>query len=219
MANDIPLLYLVADLMRDPELRQRFNQNPGRVMNDARYGLDASQQDALMTMDKGIIGQALYTLFNLYDFPAGEFQPLSEDFFAEDGGIDPAYPDPKPGIFRFRPLAVSAAAVNTDKKFEIAVFGQSFHKKSQLALRRTNTPGAAEFSFHHVIGTFRCSTVRAVVTPARVPGAPSPEGKFNPGDTFDVVVVNPEPHSAFKPPGFGGGLQEFKAAKPLVIKA
>ena len=71
---EIPLINLLADLMRKAELRQRFNRDQMGVLKE--YGLDATGDDQLavfLTMDKPTIAAKLQALFMLAEQRPGEF--------------------------------------------------------------------------------------------------------------------------------------------------
>jgi hypothetical protein len=179
----IPLLNIVADLMRQPELRQRLNRNPMAVIKE--YGLDTAPQNqlaAFLTMNPVEIGRKLQALMGQAEMEPGDFPPPSEDFFQKDGGIDPAYPSPRPGIFRIRPRRISVAEI-TNNAFEFVVYGQSF-VNTKLTLKRTSDGAEANLTHEHLIGTFRGSVLRAVVRP------PGGMGSFSAGEKYRVVVMN-----------------------------
>jgi hypothetical protein len=207
--NEIPLFSIINDLIREPEVRQRFNRDPKKVIRE--YKLDvaanADQLEALLSMDKTTIGDKLSDLFrNQYQMIPGEFPPPNENFLAEDGGIDPMYPSPKPGTFRVRPWRVSATEVNAKpvKAFELVVYGQSF-VQVDLRLRRISDSQVAKLSFAiPPFGTFRGSILRAVVSP------PQGEAQFNANDNYHVVVLNLPGTTLESDVGPG-------AARPLVI--
>jgi hypothetical protein len=179
---------LLADLMRKPELRERFNRDLMGVV--AEYGVDtapAGQLEALLTMDAPTIAAKLQSLFQQAAMRPGEFPPPGPDFFSEDGGIDPMYPSPRPGVFRVRPRQVSAAVVNAKPvhAFEFVVYGQSF-VNVELKLKRVHpVVGAyARLSVPHLFGTFRGSMLRTIVSP------PQGEPNFTAGNKYQVIVLN-----------------------------
>jgi len=181
--NDIPFLYIIADLMRDADLRQRFNRNPKAVIKE--YGLDATgddQQEQFLTMDKVKIAAKLQALFLNFEMRKGEFPPPGPDYLTEAGGIDPMYPTPKPGVFRARPTHPPAGA-----SFEFVVFGQSF-VNVQLQLKRilpAAPPAVAQLSPPNAFGTFRACGLQTVASP------PTGEPAFVSGHKYQIVVMSP----------------------------
>jgi len=181
---------IVSDLMTDKNLRRVFNEDPERFIRS--YGINDADRAVLLTMNLTTIQllapNYLQTDLARFKIPEGEFRPISEQFFAEDGGLDPQYPSPAPGIFRYQPHSVSAAVINAkaSKSFEVVVFGQSF-LDVELHLIRTRDGLEAPQSSFFVVGTFRCTIVRAVFSP--VP----PDAGFNAGDIFRVRVIGPGP--------------------------
>jgi hypothetical protein len=202
------LFRLVDDLMRDLSVRKRFNLGPNDVIKE--YGLSVRERRLLLTMDPVLIGSnvppQMQAEVNAYVLPVGDFPPESEDFFAEDGGIDPQYPSPAPGIFRYRtnPLAISAAAINAKASvsFEVVVFGQSL-LDTALKLVRVADGHEATIAHFFRIGTFRCSILRAVFSP------PAPDATWTAGHQYKVTVVNL--------PGAAPALTKTIEAKPILV--
>jgi hypothetical protein len=136
-----------------------------------------------------------------YQIPGGEFPPASDDFLAEGGGVNPQYPSPAPGIFRYRTnppfayvkrgpndviRALSADMLNNKQpsSIEVTVFGQSY-LNAQLKLVRVTDGRDAFRSDHHVLGTFRNSILRAVFIPPGGGGT-----LWANGEEYQVTVVN-----------------------------
>ncbi len=215
------LFKLIDDLMRDRPLRRRFGVEPREVMSE--YGLSKRERRILLTMDPGEIAAKVPAEMrdevNAFQLPPGEFPPASDDFLSEGGGLDPQYPSPAPGIFRYRinppflyakdttttPPTIlrgfSADLVNTTASgsIELTVFGQSFvdTEYSQLKLVRVKPNDGAEaaITHFHIMGTFRNSILRAVFN--------APSGTWTAGQQYEVTVVN---------------LQNTPLAKPIKAK-
>ena len=183
--TDIPLLRIVHDLMVNPQLRQRFNQNPNAVIKEYDLdGADEQQLETFLTMNPVDIGTKLEALVHNLRLKPGEFPAPSEDFFQEDGGGEPFYPDPKPGVFRIRPRRVRLA--KAQQPFEFVVFGQSLIEgRCDLELLRVTPANPAnvrlDLSQPVVIGTLRGSKMRTVVS--ELPTFP-----FAVGQQFQVIV-------------------------------
>ncbi len=195
-------LRIVEDLMTSKKLRAQFNQDPDGFIKE--YGLRSQARAVLLTMDWQEIAKKVPPEVrpdvSSFQMQNNEFLPVSEDFFAEDGGLDPQYPSPSPGIFRFRPHAISAAA-KTTKSFELVVFGQSFVDAKLELVRKADgamAPSAHEFR----IGTFRCTILRAIFSPIAA------DGMWKPNDKFEVRVINN--------PG-ATGLEKTHVAQPLLM--
>jgi hypothetical protein len=204
----VALFRLVDDMMRDLSVRKRFNLDPNDVIRE--YGLSVRERRLLLTMDPAVISAnvppQMQQEVNGYQLPVGDFPPESEDFFAEDGGLDPQYPSPAPGIFRYRtnPLAISAAAINAKASvsFEVAVFGQSL-LECELKLVRVADGREATITHFFRIGTFRCSILRAVFSP------PAPDASWTAGHQYKVTVVNL--------PAAAAALKKTFEAKPILV--
>ncbi len=158
----MPLLALVADLRRNPELRHEFNTDAEAVIK--RYELTPPQKKALYTMHLQTVGDAVRQEildFN-FDFMKGEFPRTGDMFLPELDETTTEYPAPTPEIFRFRPKNAAAA----DGKFELHVYGQSFSHDAEIKLKPKAGGGPnLVVKGHRVFGTFRCSHARGVVTP------------------------------------------------------
>jgi hypothetical protein len=144
---------------------------------------------------------------NAFQIPGDEMLPATDDFMSEGGGLDPQYPSPAPGIFRYRinpaflygkdtstnPPTIlrgfSADLVNATAAgaIELTVFGQSFVDKdyTQLKLVRVKPNDGAEAvpTNYYIFGTFRNSILRAVFN------APGGVG-WTAGHQYEVTVVN-----------------------------
>ena len=205
------LYRLVDDLMRDAELRQRFSSNPKKVMRE--YNLNKREKRILLTMDPQVVKNhapaEMKDVIDSFEWPQNEFPPQNDDFLAEGGGVDPQYPSPMPGIFRYRttPLyspikrevqpptvpptfevvrGVSKAILDTLGALEVTVWGQSLlDVKLKLVRVKPNDGREALFndSHHVVMGTFRNSIVRNVFS------APDQAG-WNVGDEYEIQVIN-----------------------------
>jgi len=182
------LARIVRDLMRDRHLRKRFNENPNEIMGE--YGVSDADRAVLLTMDNNQIAAKMPTHMQVevqkFKIPDDEFRAVSEDFFVEDGGADPQYPSPAPGVFRFRPQTRSAVVLNAkpvgQRVFELVVFGQSL---LDVDLNLVRADGAVcSRSNYSVFGTFRCSVLRAVFGP---PGA---DVAWKGGDQYAVTILN-----------------------------
>jgi hypothetical protein len=155
------LVHIVSDLIRDPALRQQFNEDPVKVMDE--YELTKAERLILLTMDRPGITAAVKQELDSFQVDKSEFPPCSEEYLPELGQAPPEYPDPVPAILRFRPLKVKKNAL----PFELIVTGQSFSRSPDAIVKVTekanssNTLAVSSTLF----GTFRCSRLRAVVAP------------------------------------------------------
>jgi hypothetical protein len=204
------LLKIVAAMLHDPEVRRRFNERPARVMDE--YALTAAEKEALLTMKLPKILAQVQNEFPAFEaeitaatVTPGEFPPPREDFFVEDGGADPMYPSPRPGVHRFKPRRPSANVLNNKvvKAFELVVFGQSLLAVN-LTLKRISDGKEARLGILHRFGTYRASILRVVVSP------PVNEATFTANDQYHVIVTN-QPNTA-SAEDVGPGVQH-----PLVI--
>ena len=181
------LAAIVRDLMRNKSLRARFNVEPDTVIGE--YGLDDAARAILLTMNPGVIAPAVPAYMRAevqaFQVPNGELPACNENFLVEGGGADPQYPTPAPGIFRYRPKTISAAEINAKNvvTFEVVVFGQSF-LDAELHLIRQGDNKEAVLTNPFVLGTYRCSIVRAVVSPVQ-----GDNGKFRANDEFTIRII------------------------------
>jgi hypothetical protein len=155
------LVHLVSDLIRDPSLRQHFNEDPVEVMDE--YELTADERLVLLAMDRPTLTAAVKQQLDNFQLAPGEFPPCSEEYLPELGKAPPEYPDPVPAILRFRPLKVKKNAL----PFELVVTGQSFSRSPDAVVKVTEKANAANVLAvsSTLFGTFRCSRLRAVVAP------------------------------------------------------
>lgn len=187
MAKSANLLMLVGALMRDEDVRRRFNEKPKRVMK--QYKLTSDDRDVLWAMDpakivssvNGLIAdlkQEITHAANQMD--PDEFPPIDDDYVETSG---PLYPDPKPAVFRVRPRKIELPAAthpSVCESFEIKLFGQSFSRDPEATVEVT---GAQQMLAEAaVLGTFRCSRMCVVV---RVQA-----GGIVPAGDYTVTLVN-----------------------------
>lgn len=215
----MPLLSIVEDLLRDPELRQRFVAKPIKVMKE--YGLKPREREILLTMDetkiKPKVPASMHDEIDDFSFDEDEFLPANGDFTVEGGGLEPNYPSPKPGIFRYRinypfsyvraqepdpanpgqPIWVvrrgfSAALVNTDatsKPIEVTVFGQSFTDVDlQLIRKRVNGTDDVRAQISHFC---MMGTFRnSMVRAVFMPPVGNSGGSWIAGERYQVRIIN-----------------------------
>lgn len=187
MPNPPGLLLLVAELIKEPALRQAFNANPSQVM--LQFGLSKTERECLFSMDRGEIGSLISAQIQSVAFPVGEFPATDVNCLPEPGGGTPAYPDPTPSIHRVRPNAVAVGDTNV----EIVVHGQSFPPDARVRLEQGNTVRTLTGD---LIGTYRCSKLRIVIP--SVPNAMSGtwdlyvEGNLNASNAHKVTA-GPKP--------------------------
>jgi hypothetical protein len=185
MAKSENLLTLVGALIRDSEVRRRFNEKPNRVMKE--YGLTADDKKILWSMTPATIEAAVdATVLALFktailnapsQMDKDEFPPIDDDYV--ETGTGPLYPDPIPTVFRVRPRKIQVPA--TSKAFEFSIFGQSFSRdpEAKAKVKLGTTQMAVKET---VFGTFRCSRLHVVVRPTG-------GGTVSAG-TYDVTFVN-----------------------------
>ena len=188
------LTVLVRDLLNEHEVRAAFNRNPEAVMKE--YGLSDDERMILYSLDETVIAPEVFPpvdaqIGNYYNGNE-EFHPAGADFVPEPGVTLPAYPTPKPALFRVRPRRVtpddiitvtSNAGVQT-KFIEIKVFGQSFSRMPvpDVSIVNQNPPNAAlAVERVRVFGTMRSSELYVLI---RVQGTASEMW------TYDVTVTN-----------------------------
>lgn len=180
MSDPIPLLHLVSDLVRSKELQVRFVGDPVSMLEE--YEVLEPDRSTFLTMDIAKITKRITEQLTNYH---PSIFPEDPDFLAEDGGVDPKYPTPRPGFFRIKPAQIDAAAVNAKPSgsFELLIYGQSFHD-AQILIERTSDSKTPALAFEVALGTYRCSLLRAVVGPV------AGEQGFKVGDQFKISVVN-----------------------------
>jgi hypothetical protein len=186
------LISLVADLIRDPAIRDDFNNNPDKLI--ARYGLPVDALAAFYTMSRECMHTymtaqtaawldqfACYVPDNdlksyKYDEPGlGSYDP-NDPTKNCDQLADPAYPSPKPQIKQVRPGRYSVA--NGDLRLNI--YGQSFPRTATVEfVGPSGTPTTPKSQT--VSGTFRTSRLVAVFD--------ANDLMVNPGDYKLKVVV------------------------------
>lgn len=232
------LFKIVDDLMRDATIRKRFVADPRALI--AEYNLSNRERRILLTMNKRLVKdyvpQQMHDEVRDFIFSPGEFLPSGDEFLSEFGGLDPQYPTPEPGIFRYRinppfkyevgppvpptnpPTTVvhrgfSLAVVNTSdsKAIELTVFGQSF-VDAELQLVRTRDSAQALVTNPMIMGTLRNSIVRGVIY---APGSAVPGGAlpWTLGDLYQVTIVN---NPSLPPPPPPNPLRTVHTALPLL---
>jgi len=184
------IIPLLADLMNDHKVRRRFDRQPEAVMD--RYELSDKQKRALYTMNEAGICLGVLDQLAGYQFPQREFPITSENFLldpwgdsetsraraprtrfhedlrrraeSDDDVIDVLYPKPEPKAFRMRPRRVRTKDLHNGR-FELNIYGQSFSRDATCMITREDTDDTQlPIDDERVVGTFRCSQLRSVVT-------------------------------------------------------
>lgn len=184
------LLKLVASLLDDKGLRQRFNQDPRLVMTE--FGLNAAERNKLLTMDPATVAAEVALQFNAFEQEVnngnvvpGEFPPCSEDYKPELGSGGSEYPAPTPAIYRIRPRTISHAEVAAaGEKLEVVITGKSFARDPDATAKVRRLSDSATWNVNsQLFGTFRCSRLVAVVGPK------PPETTLAAGN-YQIIVRN-----------------------------
>lgn len=172
----MPFLELIHDLIRDRELRTRFNTSPLHIARE--YGLSGAEIADLFSMNPERMGKRVgLSLKQLnFEFMSGEFPLVSPDFAPDPSLAQAEYPSPEPQIFRIRPRRLKLSGLETDddgnrKPIEFHIFGQSFSPDASFELEEKSGTGSLAISGHRVFGTFRCSQAYGLVTPPSTPGS------------------------------------------------
>jgi hypothetical protein len=145
-------------------------------------------------MDPALIGPELLppldTQIGGFNIPVGEFSPEGPNCIPDPGIALPAYPIPKPALFRVRPRVLTPNDVidvvtnNITTRFvEFIVYGQSFSRNPPPDISVVNqaTGVAMPIDSTDLFGTMRCSQLRVL---ARLQGNASDLG------TYDIQLTN-----------------------------
>jgi hypothetical protein len=192
MADDpTGLLKLAAALLRDRQLRMRFNHEPDQVI--AEFQLTPAHRSLLYSMKAKEIGDAIETVAPTFaqevrgKTPDPREFPPCDDQFLEDLDIGRTeYPSPEPQIQFIRPKRVKLQDLDGlpgDKKFALTISGQSFARDPDPSVRVRHIPSQTDLMVQsYLAGTFRCSRLVAIIA------NPTPTG-LSPG-IYKVIVTN-----------------------------
>jgi hypothetical protein len=169
MPPQFNLTEIVRDLLGDRELRAAFNRDPEAIMK--AYNLNDAERHMLYKMDPTAIGNHVFPPLNeqvlAFNMEEGEFGPDDPDCLPDPGVGDPAYPGPKPKLFRVRPRTLTPIHVlpsGSTKFIEFVVYGQSFSRKPPptVSVVHVDTGDALQIESRSVFGTMRCSQLRVL---------------------------------------------------------
>jgi hypothetical protein len=128
----IPLLKLMSDLVHDGKVQRAFVDDPHSLMD--MYGLSVEEQNVLMRMDMGPIGEAIAKQLSAHTFSYPTIR----------------WPGPHPEVRVFEPTSAVRG-----QQLQLHVRGEGFQRQAKLTLKHLCSSARIDARSTRVSGGYR----------------------------------------------------------------